>query len=138
MKNIGKTFFLFLAGGLMYLGIETLWRGYSHWSMFLLGGACFVLCGLLNEGFPWQMPLLLQMLAGSVLITMLEFLTGCVVNLWLGWNVWDYTRLRFQLLGQISLKFSLVWFVLSGIAIFLDDWIRYLFFSEEKPRYRLW
>lgn len=138
MKNRGKNLFLFSMGGLLYLGIETLWRGYSHWSMFLLGGACFMLCGLLNEGFSWQMPLLLQMLVGSLLITALEFLTGCIVNLWLGWNVWDYTRLRFQLLGQISLKFSLVWFVLSGIAILLDDWLRYFFFSEEKPHYHLW
>ena len=51
--------------------------------MFLLGGLCFVLIGLLNEVIPWEMPLPLQGVIGSAIVTALEFATGCIVNLWL-------------------------------------------------------
>lgn len=137
MKTWGKGFLLFLVGGLIYFWLEVLWRGYSHWSMFLLGGLCFVLCGLINEVVSWEIPLPIQMLISAILITILEFATGCIVNLWLGWQVWDYSKLHFQLLGQISLKSSIIWFLLSGVGIILDDWIRYWFFGEDKPYYRL-
>lgn len=136
MKKWGKGFLLFLVGGLIYFWLEVLWRGYSHWSMFLLGGLCFVLCGLINEVVPWEMPLPLQMLISAIIITILELFTGCIVNLWLGWQVWDYSKFHFQLLGQISLKSSIVWFLLSSVGIILDDWIRYWFFGEERPHYR--
>lgn len=36
---------LFLIGGLCYYMIEVAFRGYSHYSMFILGGICFILCG---------------------------------------------------------------------------------------------
>lgn len=136
MKEWGKGFLLFLVGGLIYFWLEVLWRGYSHWSMYLLGGLCFVLCGLINEVVPWEMPLPFQMLISAIIITVLEFFTGCIVNLWLGWEVWDYSKLHFQLIGQISLKSSIVWFLLSSVGIILDDWIRYWFFGEERPHYR--
>ena len=137
MKAFGKGILLFLVGGLIYFWLEVLWRGYSHWSMFLLGGLCFVLCGLINEGVSWEMPLPLQMLISALMITALEFLTGGIVNLWLGWQVWDYSKLHVQLLGQISLKSSVIWFLLSSVGIVLDDWLRYWFFGEGRPYYRL-
>ena len=137
MKAFGKGILLFLVGGLIYFWLEVLWRGYSHWSMFLLGGLCFVLCGLINEGVSWEMSLPLQMLISALMITALEFLTGCIVNLWLGWQVWDYSKLHVQLLGQISLKSSVIWFLLSSVGIVLDDWLRYWFFGEDRPNYRL-
>ena len=98
---LNKYLFLFNIGGLLYILIELIWRGRSHWTMFLLGGICFVFLGLINEVIPWQMPLWQQILIGAVGITTLEFLTGCIVNLWLGWGVWDYGGLPGNLLGQI-------------------------------------
>ena len=44
-----KELFLFLIGGFLYYSIEILWRGFSHWSMFILGGLCFIYAGLQNE-----------------------------------------------------------------------------------------
>ncbi|MFQ8839797.1 MAG: hypothetical protein ACLR8P_01400 [Clostridium fessum] len=90
-KLVSKYLFLFVVGGLLYVLIEHLWRGFSHWTMFALGGACFVILGLINEIILWQMPLWQQMLIGAAGITVLEFLSGCVVNLWLDWHVWDYS-----------------------------------------------
>ena len=127
---------LFFVGATIYVVIEKLYRGYSHWTMFLLGGICFIALGLINEVIPWDMPLLLQMFIGGVIITVLEFITGCVVNLWLGWNVWDYSELPFNLWGQISLFSSIVWLGLSLVGIVLDDTIRWKFFGEYKPHYR--
>ena len=72
-----------------------------------------------------------------LVVTGIEFVSGCIVNLWLGWNVWDYSHMPFNLLGQICLPFSLLWVLVSGIAVILDDYLRYWLFREEKPHYRL-
>ena len=135
-SKIKKYEFLFFVGATIYVIIEKLYRGYSHWTMFLLGGICFIALGLINEVMPWDMPLLLQMFIGGIIITVLELITGCVVNLWFGWNVWDYSELPFNLWGQISLFSSIVWVGLSLVGIVLDDYIRWKFFGEEKPHYR--
>ena len=135
-SKIKKYEFLFFVGATIYVVIEKLYRGYSHWTMFLLGGICFIALGLINEVLPWDMPLLLQMFIGGMIITVLEFITGCIVNLGLGWNVWDYSELPFNLWGQISLFSSIVWVGLSLVGIVLDDFIRWKFFDEEKPHYR--
>ena len=134
---IKKHLILGTIGGLIYVLLELIWRGYSHWTMFLLGGTCFVLLGLINEILDWDTPLTLQMLIGCIVITVLEFVTGCVVNLWLGWNVWDYSDLKFNILGQISLFSSIGWYFISLVGITLDDWLRYRLFGEKKPRYKL-
>ena len=137
MNKLLKYYTLGTLGGLIYVFIELLWRGYSHWSMLLLGGICFIALGLINEIIPWEMPLTVQMLIGSVIITVLEFITGCIVNLWLGWDVWNYSNLPYNLLGQISVMSSVGWYFLSAVGIVLDDWLRYIFFGEEKPRYTI-
>lgn len=118
-----KNLIIFIIFGITYVGIELLFRGHSHISMFFLGGLCGLLIGLINEYTP-KMNIILQMFMGTTIITLLEFITGCVVNLWLGLNVWDYSNLRFNIMGQISLIFSFAWFVLSYFVIKLDDYIR--------------
>ena len=137
MKRYHKEIILGFIGGLLYVGIELMWRGYSHWTMFVLGGLCFVCLGRINEVIPWNMPLWQQALIGTAIITGLEFITGCIVNLWLGWNVWDYSNVRFNLFGQICLPYAILWFPLSAVGIILDDWLRYFLFKEEKPHYFL-
>ena len=77
--------------------------------MFILGGICFIYLGLINEVLPWSMPLWQQILIGAVGITILEFLTGCIVNLWLGWDVWDYSGMPSNILGQICPQYMLLW-----------------------------
>lgn len=134
--SIFKYIFLFLLGGETYYFIETLWRGYSHWTMFILGAICFVTIGLINNIISWNLKFELQCIIGSIIITTLEFITGCIVNIKLGWNVWDYSDLPLNILGQICLPFSLIWLVLSGLIIVLDDYIRYKVFDERKPYYK--
>ena len=89
-------------GGVLYVLIELAWRGWSHWTMFILGGICFIYLGLINEILSWNTPLWQQILIGTAGITALEFLTGCIVNLWLGWGIWDYSGMPGNILGQIT------------------------------------
>ena len=136
-KLILKYLFLFLFGGMVYCLIELLFRGHTHPSMYILGGICFIICGLYNEVLSWETPLVLQMFLGATSITILEFITGVIVNIILKLNVWDYSNMPFNILGQICLPFWFAWFFLSVIAIIVDDYIRYYFFGEEKPRYKI-
>ena len=135
LKLIGKFLALFLIGGAAYFCIECLWRGWSHWTMFILGGICFVIIGGLNEFYGWEMPFWKQCLIGAAVITALEFAVGMIVNKWLGWAIWDYSHLPLNICGQICLPFSLIWVALSGVAIVVDDYLRYWLFGEEKPHY---
>jgi len=123
-------------GGIYYV-LEIAFRGYSHWTMFLLGGVCGVLIGLINEKFTWDTPLWKQILIGELIVLPLEFLTGCIVNLWLGWNVWDYSNLPFNILGQSSLLFVFIFMPVILLAILVDDYYRWLVMHEEKPRYKI-
>ncbi len=132
-----KYAFLLVIGGLVYILIELFFRGQTHISMFFLGGVCFISVGLINEVFSWKTPLIIQMIIGGMIITHLEFISGCVLNLLLGLNVWDYSNMYGNILGQICPLFSFIWVMMSGVAIILDDWIRYLFFGEEKPHYTI-
>lgn len=131
---------IFLIGGLVYVGFENLYRGYSHWSMFILGGLCLIIVGLLNEKpfFPSNFGIIPQAIMGGIIITILEFITGLIVNVWLGWDIWDYSDMPLNIMGQICIPFTMLWMVLSVVAIVVDDYIRYIFFGENKPKYVLW
>ena len=107
---------MFIFGAIGYPLLELLWRGRTHWTMSLAGGICTVLL-LTVSRLPLSRPIL--WLLGALSITAVEFSVGCIVNRWLGWGVWDYSDLPLNVWGQISLPFSLLWFVLSipGIAV---------------------
>ncbi len=109
---------VFIFGGLYYCFLEALFRGYTHWTMGVIGGACFLGLFIISIKGRKQ-PLLLLCLKGSLLITALEFTAGSIVNLLLGWHVWDYSSLRFHLFGQISLLFSVIWFFLCIPGVWL-------------------
>ncbi|NLP17329.1 MAG: hypothetical protein GX379_09910 [Clostridiales bacterium] len=114
--------FLFFIGGFTYGAIEILSRGYSHISMMIAGGICFILIGLINKlsdiGFIGKMAI------SVVIITVVEFVTGIIVNVWLNLNVWDYSDLPLNLMGQICIYYSLIWFILSALALKLDKYLR--------------
>ena len=78
-----------------------------------------------------------SLLIGAGIVTILELIVGIVVNVWLGLEVWDYSNLPFNFMGQICLPFSFAWTLLSGVAIVVDDYLRYWLFGEEKPHYKI-
>ena len=119
-----KNSVIFFIFGVSYVILEILYRGHSAISMFFVGGLCGLLIGLINEITP-KMPVLLQMLLGSVIVTFIEFVTGYILNIKLGLHIWDYSNLRFNILGQVSLLFSILWFFLSFVVIKIDDILRH-------------
>lgn len=129
---------LLIIGGTAYVCIELIWRGHSDISMAVLGAISFVLIGNINESLPWELPFWIQCLIGTGMIVVLEFVSGCILNLWLHLGIWDYSNMPLNLLGQICLPFTIGWFFLSAVAIVLDDYLRYFLFGEEKPRYYMW
>ena len=130
--SILKALILFCIGGIAYLLIEILWRGHSHWSMFFLGGACFFIVGLINEHSDYNAPLVFEMILASFIITTLEFIAGYILNIRLNLNVWDYSDLPFNIMGQVCLPYMGLWFVLSFFCIMIDDALRRYLFGEEK------
>ena len=118
-----KEFIIFIIFGLMYVTIELLYRGHTHYSMFIVGGVCGVLIGLINDNTP-DMPLLPQCVLGAVIITVIELLTGLFLNVYLGLNVWDYSNQPFNFMGQICPQFCIIWCILSILVIRLDDWLK--------------
>lgn len=117
MKIWKNTLFIYL-GGMIYAGLELLWRGRTHSSMFLLGGLCFVLIGGLGRVNP-ALPIPLRALAAAGIVTMLELGCGLLVNR--EYAVWDYRNLPLNFHGQICLPFTLLWIPISLAAIWLYD-----------------
>ena len=141
MKRMVKPATLFCVGGSIYITIEILWRAFrgtdpTHWTMFVLGGLCFLAIGTINECFAWEMPFWLQSTIGALSVLALEFIFGCILNIWLGLNVWDYSDIPMNILGQVCLPFAFAWLLLAAVGIVLDDYLRYWLFNEEKPKYR--
>ena len=137
MRKLCKAAILASIGGAVYVCLELLFRGRSHWTMAVLGGVLFLIIGSFNEILPWEMPLLLQAVLGAIVVTMAELAAGILLNRWLGLGIWDYSNMPFNLWGQICLPFSVLWVFLAGIAVVLDDWLRYWLFREERPHYAI-
>ena len=100
--------FLFILGGGGYVGLELLWRGRSHISMFLAGGLCFLLLGRLRLV---RLSPALKGILGAAVITGVELLIGLLVNR--DFRIWDYRRMPFHFMGQVCLSYSLLWIPVS-------------------------
>lgn len=136
VKQVVKYAFLGIIFGTMYYNIEVLAVGYSSIYMFFVGAIASLCCGLINEILDWNTAFLSQMVISAIAITTVEFISGLILNLWLGLNLWDYTGKDGNILGQICAINSIYWFMLSPIALILDDFIRWKCFKEEKPHYK--
>lgn len=122
-RIIKEDIILFLFGGILYSLIEILFRGYTHWSMTLTGGICLVILYRHFLNNPHE-SLLSRCFFGMAVITCFEFAVGCIVNLLLHWNVWDYSGQFLNLMGQICLLFSSLWFFLTIPVIWLCSFFR--------------
>jgi uncharacterized membrane protein len=128
---------MFFTGGFLYCGIEILYRGFSHISMLFAGGICFLLVGLVENLLGESASLVAQMLFCGMLITIVEFLFGIVVNRQLHWNVWDYSSEPYNYMGQICLFHSNLWFLLSCPMILLYDYLRHILLGMTLPHYKI-
>lgn len=124
-------------GGVLYGGLELVWRGYTHWTMLLLAAALCIPLDLANERMPWEMPLWLQAILGGLCITGAELAAGLVLNCWLGLGIWDYSGMWGNLWGQICPQYTALWCALSAPVIVVFDWLDCWLCGGDRPRYRL-
>ena len=107
-------------GSIGYGIIELLWRGHTHWTMVLLGGICFLCMGWINR---LSIPRLVRYLLCAAAVSLLELVTGCLVNLHMGWDVWDYSANRLTLWGLICPLFSFLGLLLAIPSCALASWL---------------
>ena len=113
MKSIKKYGLFFIIGAIGYASIETIWRGYTHWSMVIAGGLAFVMFSVVSQYLEGR-SIFLKAAVCALGVTAIEFIFGVVFNLWLKMDVWDYSYMPFHILGQICPTFTLIW---AGLAI---------------------
>ena len=116
--NRAKEIALFGIGGSAYVGLELLWRGRTHASMFGAGGLCFLLLGRLKR---LELSTPIRAGAGAGIITAVELGTGLLVNR--DYHVWDYRDRKGNFKGQICPLFMALWVPVSMMAMTLYDWV---------------
>lgn len=139
-KKLIRDIFLFFIIGIIYVFIEILFRGYSHWSMFILAGICGVFIDKLNNVFSYDFDIVLQCSICAFFCSILEGYFGVLFNIILDCNIWDYSNVPGPVFfcGQVSLLFSFIWFLLSFVCIIICDSINYYIFNlYEQPYYKL-
>ena len=114
---------MFLLGCFIYSLLEIAARGYTHWTMTLLGGIVGMLLYRLHCTAP-RHTLLLQALSGAFIITALEMVVGVLDNLVLQWHVWSYREMPWTVYGQICLPFSVLWFLVCIPALGICEVVR--------------
>mgnify|MGYP003008381459 FL=1 len=114
---------MFLLGCFIYSLLEIAARGYTHWTMTLLGGIVGMLLYRLHGTAP-RHTLLLQALAGAFIITALDMVVGVLDNLVLQWHVWSYREMPWNVYGQICLPFSVLWFLVCIPALGICEVVR--------------
>ena len=138
MKNkfyIAKILAIWFILGTFYFTLEGIWRipkgGYANIVMLPIGGLCGICVGSINQ-IPkfYNMKVIYQSIIGAVITTIIEFISGLFLNCYLQLGIWDYSNLPFNILGQVCLPFSLIWFVIMPLCIWLEDKIRYVFWNE--------
>lgn len=141
MKNsfkLLKILIIWFILGMLYFTLEGIWRipkgGYANIIMLPIGGFCGLLVGSINQ-LPrfYDMKVIYQSLIGAGLVTLVEFLSGCFLNLYLNLGIWDYSNLPFNLLGQVCLLFSFIWLLIMPLCIWIEDKIRFVLFHEGYP-----
>ena len=128
-----EIFICFAIGGVVYPILEIFWRGYTHFSMAMLGGVCFALIYFINGKFRHCKATFRAFLCACV-ISALEFFCGVVVNIFLRLDVWDYSREVFNLYGQICLSYCILWYFLSLLCCPVCYFLKKLFIKWRKEK----
>lgn len=132
-----KILFLWFILGAIYINLEIITRNYTDRVMLLVGGICGVLIGLINQHPKfYKAKIIFQSIIGTLIVLSVEFISGCILNLWLGLNIWDYSHLPLDVMGQICMLYGVIWFLLMPFAIWLEDTMRWLIYQWDLYFYR--
>ena len=109
----------FLFGAAAYPALELLWRGRTHASMALAGGASML---LIDRASRMPMGLPCRALLCSAGVTAIEYACGLIWNR--TYRVWDYRRMPLNLHGQVCLPYTMLWCGLSAGVLAVMDRVR--------------
>lgn len=128
-KEIFYEFVIWLTGAILYFMLEIMVRGYSHVSMFLCGGTALVILDMIwirlkRSRIKKYAKIFIIMFAGTNVITLLEYITGLIVNIKYGLEVWNYSELKYNYRGQICLMYSVIWALMSIVCVMISDFLR--------------
>ena len=118
-------FFIFIRGGTAYNILEYIWRGYTHWTMTIAGGICltgiYAICTLTGLNYIYKV------VTCAAFITAIEFISGLIINKYFKLNVWDYSDIPYNILGQICPRYSVLWLALCIPVVAVIDVISSLY-----------
>ena len=137
LKKLAEYGFLWLLGGTLYYSFEMIFRGFSHWTMFVLGGISMAFFAFQGKAMHWREALWKQVIRCTIFVISCEFITGLIVNKWLQMAVWDYSNQPFHLFGQICLPFAIIFSGICDAGIILSGYLLHWLFGEEKPVYHV-
>lgn len=143
-ESMKKDMTIFALMGILYVFIEVAYsailsgefalKGQSSMWMMLVGGLLGLTLGKLNQ-LEWfnRLHHAITVILGALAITLIELVSGIILNLWCGFAIWDYSKSSFNLLGQIDLVHSLCWVAITPFAYWADDVIKYYMFESRRP-----
>ncbi len=109
-------------------------RGFLHGPFCPMYGACMItivmLCKIFANLNPFQF-----FIVATILTSIVEYLTGLILEKLFNQKWWDYTEDPFNLHGRICLHFSLMFGVLSTIGVkFVHPTIEFIF-NNLNPKF---
>lgn len=139
MKKIIPHLIIFIISGLIYVLLEVLWRGYSHWTMFICAGCCgLVMAAVNNTILEFETDFRIQVLVSALLCTTAELIFGLIFNS--NFTIWDYRNtwgtIHF-LNDQVNILFIGVWIIISIFALPFLDWMQWKLGLANKPYYKI-
>lgn len=138
-KRLIPLLIIFNVSGIIYVCLEILWRGYSHWTMYLCAGICGLIMAAINDNwFSFETDFRIQVLASAISCTIMEFFFGITFNG--DFSIWDYRGVwgTLHILGdQVNILFIGMWVIISLFALPFLDWMEWKLGLEEKPYYRI-
>ena len=123
MQKIREYGTVFTIGALGYGTLEILFRGHTHWTMLLTGGACFCFM-YMTDRLIGEKSIFVRSLVCGAFVTETEFIVGCLCNKIADMHVWDYSDRPWSVMGQICPGFSALWIALSMPALLLCRFLR--------------
>ena len=130
---------IFIISGLIYTMLELIWRGHTHWTMFLCAGLCgLVMANINNNLLEFDTDFLKQVIISALCCIGFEFLFGIMFNR--DFSIWDYRGLwgTIHILGdQVNILFFGIWIIISFFSLPFLDWLQWKLRLAEKPYYRI-
>jgi len=111
-----------------FMGFSSIW-------MIPIAGFCGALLGIFNE-IKWvktKVHMLIKTIVSAVIVCFFEYLFGYFVNVILGQNIWNYEGSFLSIDGQTCFRAFIFWILFAPLVFWIDDFLRYTWFGEEKP-----